>query len=214
MLEFQDALEFGYGGNNTNTSSFLGAYQGTLQSLPQNGEVLLYGGSLGMSFGQPHAVPWPTASIIWADGNKHARPWIQNVHRPFQVSGYSMGFTAHTHFKAVMCDEINTVLTDNGLFDENLTSTYWIAEGAVISGTSGFRRYWNAFHEIEDHSPTFYSEVGTCTLAPCPSDELEDDMDNVPDEQNDSGGNVMHSYPIVASFLSLMLVLGNTLAFI
>ena len=212
MLEFQDALEFGYGGNNTNTSSFLGAYQGTLQSLPKNGEVLMYGGSLGMSAGQPHAVPWPTASIIWADGNKHARPWIENVHRPYQISGYSMGFTAHTHFKAVMCDEIDAVLTKNGLFDGNMTSTYWIAEGVVISGTSGFRRYWNAFAEIEDHSPMFYAKAGTCTLAPCLSDDkLEDDMDMGPDEP--SGGTTMHSYSFAASFLAMILVLGNTRAF-
>lgn len=220
MLEFQDELEYNYGGNNTNTSNFLNSYMATLQSLPQSGEVLLYGGSLGLAGGQPHAVPWPTASIIWANGNQHARPWIENVHRPFQVNGYSLGFTAHTHFKAVKCDQINTVLTNNGLFDKenNMTSTYWIAEGVVISGTSGFRRYWNAFAEIEDHSPLFYAGAGTCTLAPCPSeDTLEDDKspdDETPDDETPS--NAGSSGPIVTTSVLVVTlsVLGNYLTIV
>eukprot|EP00529_Nitzschia_sp_RCC80_P026399 CAMPEP_0113474994 /NCGR_PEP_ID=MMETSP0014_2-20120614/18883_1 /TAXON_ID=2857 /ORGANISM="Nitzschia sp." /LENGTH=349 /DNA_ID=CAMNT_0000367883 /DNA_START=114 /DNA_END=1160 /DNA_ORIENTATION=- /assembly_acc=CAM_ASM_000159 len=210
MLEFQDELAFNYGGNNTNMTTFLGAYQGTLDSLPQgNGEIVMFGGSLGMAGGQPHAVPWPTASIVWADGNKHAKPWIQNVHRPFQESGYSLGFTAHTHFKAVKCEEINSVLTDNGLFEESMSSVYWIAPGFVISGTSGFRRYWNAFSQIEDHGPTFYDQAETCVLAPCPenseSDTAPGDGGGVGALGDDAGPSGTHEVKVAAPLLVAIL---------
>jgi len=207
MLEFQDELAFNYGGNNTNTTNFFGLYQGTLASLPQgDGEVVIFGGSLGMAGGQPHAVPWPTASIIWAEGNKYAKPWIQDVHRPFQESGYSLGFTAHTHYKAVKCEEIIPVLTNNGLFEENMTSVYWITTGAVISGTSGFRRYWNAFAEIEDHGPTFYDQAETCVLAPCPKEDMDlNEPAAAPDAGVGDGTSGTHEVKVAASLLVTIL---------
>jgi hypothetical protein len=57
----------------------------------------------GVAMGdQPESVPWPTSSIIFKYGNKYAKPWIPNVHRPgWQDWGFGQGFSGYINAKAV-----------------------------------------------------------------------------------------------------------------
>lgn len=42
-----------------------------------------------------------------------------------------------------------------------------------MAATYGFRRFWNAFSDIQDYSPMFYKADEPCVVGPCPdSDEV------------------------------------------
>ncbi|CAB9504572.1 hypothetical protein SEMRO_201_G085070.1 [Seminavis robusta] len=201
ILEFQDPLFFGWGVDEGNTSAFNGIFQATIGSVipfMEQGQVMYIGATGGVAMNESHSVPWPTASIIWADGNKYGKGWIEGVHRAQQSAGYGFGFAGHVHFKAVVCDEVDPMLAKHGLFNESTMEDMWTAE-RFVSGTYGFRNYWNAFAEMEDHSPTFYDAARSCTLAPCPLEsgtdvESDGDAENLMESDGDGdqvedGGN-------------------------
>lgn len=105
VLEFQDPPEFNLGQDDANTSQFTGLYEATVTSvmpLMEESQVIAIGSTGGFVLGEPQALPWPTSSIIWYDGNKYAKDWIENVHRNIQEAGYSFDTIFHGHYKAVL----------------------------------------------------------------------------------------------------------------
>ena len=101
ILEFQDPPEFNYGEDNANSTSFNGIFEATVSSLngvPEGGFLtnVATGGQVNSE--DPEAIPWPASAIIWKSGNKYAKPWIKNSHRPTaQLPGYNFGFTGYIH---------------------------------------------------------------------------------------------------------------------
>jgi len=173
MLEFQDPPEFNYGQSNTNTSHFDGIFGNTVSSVASHvpaGGVLAVAATAGYVAAQDSdGIPWPIASIIWKSGNKYAKPWIEDHHRPYaQVPGYNIGFTFHGHFKAVKCETILPAFESNGL---NVTGDFDVYSSYFMMLKNGnFRKYWNAFSDVVDLSDQFVENecVSACELGPCP----------------------------------------------
>ena len=126
------------------------------------------------------------ALIIWKDGNKYAKDWIELTHRPMaQGHGYDIGFTFRGHYKAVECDAILPALEANGIADN--ATFFDPANQGMVLGSQYFREWWNAFADVgEDLSPQFVENqcISECHVPPC-SDQAED----YPVVSNDGNGN-------------------------
>lgn len=187
MLEFQDPPEFNFGVSEVNSSMFNAVFEGTTTSLVKLGtleeKVVAVAASGGTAGGDPAdaaVIPWPIASIIWKDGNKHAKDWIANIHRPTaQDAGYAWYFTFRGHYKAVECDKIWPALHANNLTADNFT----MGGGLFLESGSGFTNFWNAFSDIEDVSSQLLPTecIEECVIGPCP-----DEYDSGPT----SGGSI------------------------
>jgi hypothetical protein len=165
LLEFQDPNEFNMNQLGYNTSAFGTRADSTLNAIEWKenfGEVMTYASTGGVAMSGEGNVesPWPVSSIIWRNGNKYAKHWVLKNHRPTQTQGYDWGFTLHGHYKAVECAKVAPMLEKYDL----------IAEGKQPDGS--FRKFWNAFSEIEDLTPKFYKDE--CTIGPCPLKALDE----------------------------------------
>lgn len=175
MLEFQDPPEFNYGISEANSSMFNGIFEAVTMSLLELVEVeekvFTVAASGGTASGDPAAagiIPWPIASSIWRDGNKHAKDWIAKHHRSSaQNVGYAWDFTFRGHYKAVECDKIWPALQANDLTPDNFT-----IGGLSLEPGNGFKIFWNAFSDIEDVSSQFLPTecIEECVIGPCPDE--------------------------------------------
>ena len=208
MLEFQDAPEFNYGQNNTNTSAFDGIAGATIASVAFDvpaGGVLALGSSAGqVGSMDPDAIPWPIASIVWKSGNKYAKPWIEDIHRAAgQVPGYNFGFTFRGHFKAIECETVLPAFEANGL---DVTGDFDDSGGFMYLKNAGnFRKYWNAFSDVVDLSDQFVEDecVSACELGPCP------ESDEAPAEDSAAGDRASLLHQVFSSSLGFaLLVIG------
>lgn len=155
MLEFQDPLDFQYGGMengtaNGNTTKFEDIVLNTLNSLlalPNLTDKVMgtaVDAGLDGGSGEPGVIPWPVASIIWKNGNQYAKDWIDNVHRSAaQDPGYGFGFTFRGHYKAVECDKLEGALQANGISLANNFTNLFLGQGL-------FKEFWNTFVDMDD----------------------------------------------------------------
>lgn len=169
LLEFQDPAYFEYGssGMNDNTTAFNALFHGVLSSLPEEGWMIA-GGTSGLPMGDL-STPWPFASIIWKNGNEHAKPWISALHRPMaQTTGLWWGWVFHGHYKLVKCNDVWPTLEANDLSKEKFDDGKFLQQEG-----NNYANLWNAFVDMESYHEDFYKDA--CMVGPCPGDNVATD---------------------------------------
>jgi hypothetical protein len=126
--------------------------------------------------------PWPVSGVIWRMGNKFAKPWITESHRPSaQCQGLRWGFTLHGHWKAVKCTDVAPAMTAAGITTLPGSTEAQASDpthyGRLFGGE--FRQFWNAYTLVEDQFATLSSQE-KCTKGPC----LPDTDDPCPDRSD------------------------------
>jgi len=185
ILEFQDPPEFGFTPGNPNFNMFNDQGGLVMSSVAERTPADAWK-VLAMTGGEPNfepkSSPWPVASMVWEAGNLHGKKWINDYHRKTQSMGLEdWNWAFHGHYKAVKCDDIWPTLEKNGLTqkdnffgsaeetDGGEEMELKLEENKMLADTgTNFVKFWNAFSDMKDESPVFYSD--TCSLGPCPGD--------------------------------------------
>lgn len=202
ILEFED--KEGFFDDPADTQMFEAIFWNELVYLadPDRRDTwLLAAGTGGLRRGDL-ASPWAFSSIVWKNGNEHAKKFISERHRDTaQVVGLGLNFTFHGHYKAVKCDEIWPALEANGLNQTNF-------EGGAVSGLlpreggpfDNHLNLWNAFSDMKSYHEDFYPE-DTCHVGPCPGDGTPPDAIVEDDEEcSKTAVNVKSSAADLSSF--------------